>query len=496
MSTRYIAPTTATPALARKEVAAPRLSNARDVIDPRIDPCAQFSLLRLQKSGPTGMAAGQGLLAAVKNGELAGIFGENLRVSSVIAARLGTVWWRLIPPGEDAALVVDPAAPTAVAPTIVFRSTQTRATRTGDPQACLERGRIDAALQKAWASYTLLRTGRLTRCPVGPGGLAAEVFAPTLVANIVPSFCAAPRPAPKTFARASTVAGYIDLVREAERRLIAAGHTDVADRTQILSGIYYATDWSRDFDVEKSTTRNAAFQFYTGRSGPGPDPRPILGTSLFSALKASGDVVAPSIGTVDMGHVIIGFNARTSLLARSVTVPTQGATGLEIVTWVGDLGGGAGRLARDRATAPSTPPQKYFTGRTGRDYGADSNLEGDVAGFVGASAGSATVPPPAFTVAGGATIADALSDYFLSPLVLATRTQQFLLMQGGVVSGRRLTNATAVENAMTVKIATFGLWYIGTRYGATAAFSALRTMPAAARAMAQLFVAWLVARLP
>jgi hypothetical protein len=305
-----------------------------------------------------------------------------------------------------------------------------------------------------------------------------------------------PRPAPRapTFSRATKIRPYIDLVREAEKRLIAAKFKDVDDRIQILSGIYYGTDWSRDFATERSQARNLGFQVYTARSGPGPDPRPTLGASLFNALRDSQDVLVDArIGEVDMGHVIIGLNARASVLARTLTIPTQGGTGLENATWVGDLGGATGRLARDRVRAPKTPASKYFTGRRGRDYGADSNLEGDV-GAYNAAAGSSPSTLQPLTVASGALIADALGDYFLSPTALAPRARQFLEMLGGTFSGARLTNRSSVESGMADRFKDFGLWYVGFRYGLSAATSAASGLPSAAAQVAQLFVDWLLAR--
>jgi hypothetical protein len=172
-----------------REVSATGVPSPRDVVDARIDPCAQASLLRLGKADPAGRAAALGLLAGVKSGQLAGIYGENLMASTRLAARLRTVWWKLIPVGEDAVVVVDPSAPTLVSPTIVFRSTQTRTTKARSPQACLDRVRLDAALRKAWTSVQLLEAGKLVRCDLLPASVSTEheTFGPTVVANITPT---------------------------------------------------------------------------------------------------------------------------------------------------------------------------------------------------------------------------------------------------------------------------------------------------------------------
>src|SRR5262249_725906 len=156
------------------------------------------------------------------------------------------------------------------------------------------------------------------------------------------------------------------------------GHTEVEERLHILSSIYYGTERSLDYKVEKSQTRNIAFQGYLARGyTESDDPRSCLGCGLFLSLQRNQDV-----GGIDMGRMIIGMNARMRFLSREVDYPGHGATGLEITTWVGDLGGAAARLALDRVTNPRASAARYFRG-TG--YGAPSNLEGDVAAYVIAS---------------------------------------------------------------------------------------------------------------
>src|SRR5215213_4673154 len=110
-----------------------------DVIDTRIDVSAQKALIRLKGNPATSADAAQ-MLAAVKGGQLQGIFGDDLRAAAQLAARLGTVRWELVPPGRVAALVREPNpyAP----PTIIFR-TQYR----GD------RYRLDPALVAAWRGF-------------------------------------------------------------------------------------------------------------------------------------------------------------------------------------------------------------------------------------------------------------------------------------------------------------------------------------------------------
>ena len=297
-----------------------------------------------------------------------------------------------------------------------------------------------------------------------------------------------------SFAPAGTAAAYITLIREAEARLTAGGMSSVDQHIQVLSGIYYGTDWSLDFDTEKSGARNLAFQVYTSRAVAGTDPRPLLGASLFSALKKSQDVAHPKLGKVDVGHLIIGLNARASWPSRNVPVPTQGATGLEITTWVGDLGGASGQLARRRATAPATPASTYFTGTRGTDYGADSNLEGDVAAYVVGAAPGAT-GPGAMAVPPGGGVADALATYFIAAGATSDRALKFLQMVGGTFTGATLTNRAVVEASMAAKFRDFGRWYMGSRYGPDVLPQIIPTLPAAAGDVAVEFVNWLLRRI-
>ena len=163
---------------------------SRDVIDTRIDPCAQFSLLRMRDGGGGARADAVGLLRAVQSGALAGIYGSNLLASVKLAQKVGTVWWELVPKGEDGVLVVDPTDPLAP-PTVVFRAIQTA----GPQQKCLDRTRLDPALRKVWQSFQIFRSGKLVRCDTLPKPVSAEAefSAPLVIAGIIPPFCAQPR---------------------------------------------------------------------------------------------------------------------------------------------------------------------------------------------------------------------------------------------------------------------------------------------------------------
>jgi len=84
-----------------------------------IDVYAQRAIVRLSKN-PAAVGDAHALLEAVKSRELRGIFIENQKVPALRAQKLGTWYGKLIPPGEDAAVVPAPAG-SAEPPLIAFR---------------------------------------------------------------------------------------------------------------------------------------------------------------------------------------------------------------------------------------------------------------------------------------------------------------------------------------------------------------------------------------
>ena len=152
-------------------------------------------------------------------------------------------------------------------------------------------------------------------------------------------------------AAATSFSGVVALIRKAEALLVKkAGQTNPADRACTLRGIYYGTDWSLDYKVESKRSeagariRNLGFLAYTGANVP-TDPRPALGQALVDDIQASQSIHDGGSG-IDVGHVMIGVETRNSAIMRKAPMPGQGGTGIEIVTWLGDLGGGAANLAR------------------------------------------------------------------------------------------------------------------------------------------------------
>lgn len=155
----------------------PRPLTYSEVRSTRIDVDAQRSLLRMSNQGDTSARAdARGLSDAVRDGRLQGIYAENQEVPAKLAVRLGTSWWKLIPGGENAALILEPGSPVAAPPTIAFREKLR-----SQPLV------LDAALRKAWQTFRLLRDNKLVACPVKTGALIAEIPGSSApVSNLVP----------------------------------------------------------------------------------------------------------------------------------------------------------------------------------------------------------------------------------------------------------------------------------------------------------------------
>ena len=79
-------------------------------MDPNIDYHAQEALHRMFKGDPGAREDASGMFAAIKAGQLAGIYIVNQGVPAMRARKMNTWWWLVIPKGEDAILLLDPAA--------------------------------------------------------------------------------------------------------------------------------------------------------------------------------------------------------------------------------------------------------------------------------------------------------------------------------------------------------------------------------------------------
>lgn len=240
---------------------------------------------------------------------------------------------------------------------------------------------------------------------------------------------------------------YVNLIKQAEASLIKAGHSSIEKRVHMLTSIYYGSTWSLDFKVEASAVRNKLFEQFINKSfDTSDDPRPALGTKLFAQLQGSQDA-----GGVDMGHLLIGLDARMRTGSREGTIFGFGASGLELVTWAGDLGGGSARLAFDEADGAKGNVERYFRGT---DYGADSNLEGDIAAYVVGSLGKKSLDVPTFA---GGTVAGALDEYFLSAKNKEWSNRKLRFQE--IISG----TASASSATFAPKIEAFSRAYYATR---------------------------------
>jgi hypothetical protein len=300
-------------------------------------------------------------------------------------------------------------------------------------------------------------------------------------------------------AAATSFSGVVALIRKAEDLLVKkAGQTDPADRACTLRGIYYGTDWSLDYKVESKRSeagariRNMGFLAYTGGNVPA-DPRPALGQALVDDLQASQSIHDGGRG-IDVGHVMIGIETRNSIVMRNTPMPGQGGTGIEIVTWLGDLGGGAANLARRRATAPATPVGIIFNNASS-DYGVMDNLEGDAGGYLVACASS----PGGAPSWGGGGIADALANYLPAGPTheWSTRAARFATALGATTGASGITNGKDFVDKLTDQLYDFAVWYAATRWIPSgellgpAAQKACTHMKGAAREVATVFAALL-----
>lgn len=310
--------------------------------------------------------------------------------------------------------------------------------------------------------------------------------------------------ATKDYKPATSFSELIEIVKAAEQKLKAAGQ-DVKTRIKTLRGIFYGTTWSFDFvKAEGSAMRNLGFTYFLYGSGamttannalqqvlgsqdkvePAAayvpmNPQVILGPKLFDAIRNSYEVTNADGRKVDVGHLVIGLEARLSKdksqetqqvvdprdLTNIFSTPKQmGGTGLELTTWVGDLGGGTALLAQTRVTSPNANAKIAFQDL--HSYGAQVNLEGDVAAFlVGLPDLSST--PYGLTIDETAGIAGAMEAY-LSPAKSGdkwnARAKRFLSLYGGQFDeSNNLTNRASILIGCADKLKNFAVFYKETR---------------------------------
>jgi glycerophosphoryl diester phosphodiesterase len=150
--------------------------------------------VRLSKN-PATSADAIGMLEAVKTGRLAGIYCVNWEKPAKRALRFGKSWWTVVPPSEDAVLMLDPENPLGGEPLIGFRRELDPRPKEGCDRLPNEKplppspARLDTALLKAWASYRLWQVGQLATCNMRSSSQPVH--------NVVPiGFCQAQIPIP------------------------------------------------------------------------------------------------------------------------------------------------------------------------------------------------------------------------------------------------------------------------------------------------------------
>jgi len=273
----------------------------------------------------------------------------------------------------------------------------------------------------------------------------------------------------QSHARVRSFQQLVELVRQIETQLIACGMSDVGERLNLMRGVFYGTPWSRDFGTsQQSHPRNQMFNLYAGTSQPG-NPIECVDCGLFLSLGESQDVVDGS-RRVDVGHMLIGMDARRSYLARNMTQPIGQVTGLEATTWAGDLGGGAARLAMARRTRGGAVATEFFRGS---DYGGSINLEGDVAAYAAGTSSVTTGNAPSLTIPAGSGVADTLELYLIgapaaqgTPAIIRgwdSRCTTFMTSVGGTFDDSgALTNRAEVIAYLAEQIHDFACWYMVT----------------------------------
>lgn len=109
----------------------------KSIIHQRIDVRAQFALQRLFRGSPEDERDAVALYQDVDEGRIKGVYGDDLRIAAILAAKRGTVRWNLHrlgdPPGADAVWIEDDAPDATLdTPVIVFRESAAHAPRLDD----------------------------------------------------------------------------------------------------------------------------------------------------------------------------------------------------------------------------------------------------------------------------------------------------------------------------------------------------------------------------
>ncbi len=319
----------------------------------------------------------------------------------------------------------------------------------------------------------------------------------------------APPPMLSSYAKATDIPSYIQLVREVERQFADKNSLEIL---ALLRQAYYGKPWSIDKTPQWSDVIPV---------GPNPgDPTSRIGSgpgSLFQALQDSQEV-----GGTDMGHIFAGLQAffhqttdvalSMEIFGQHVIVRTVNMPNTEFATWGGDVGAAAARpVINDELGRPAKSDAACF-----HDEAPDQDLEGNldayamVAGGGGAKGLEAMLQSPG-TTAPGTPVSQVLYEYFLGSGRLAgartTKHRDFVTGIGGVVAGNKIANRGALIAALTPRLLDFADMFFWGKYKAangsaqTAAYMAVAsdviTVKLTAKTLVALglFMDWLEARL-
>lgn len=279
----------------------------------------------------------------------------------------------------------------------------------------------------------------------------------------------------KQYKKANSFKDLILLIKDAELRLISNNIQNIGDQINCLRGIYYGAKHSLDYIQEKSDARNAGFRIYTTYDVKYNAQEKLkcgikCTSNLFQALFNSAEVIDSSIKMLDVGHLLIGMDARRSWLARNFNWPL-GGTGLENVTLIGDLGGGAGMLAFRRVDDPQKRAKKLVFD-SNHDYACSINIEGDIASYYCAinleDVYSLSNPENHIQLVDGSEksyknfkgISSAIESY-VSPTHWPYRSKRMLKMLGFEFDDKnQLTNRTKILDNLIDSVEGFAQFYI------------------------------------
>lgn len=261
---------------------------------------------------------------------------------------------------------------------------------------------------------------------------------------------------------------FIELVREVEQILVKNKIEGTTEHIHILRGLYYGTTWSVDFEDRKSTGRNFFFNTYSYSSEP-PDPRSMLGHTLFNEMRQCAEVHESPTDRFDFGHCIIGLDCRNSFLSRNYAIPGHGGgTGFEVCTWLGDLGGGASMLAMKRASGESTRRAIKMFPKDGHSYGSWVNIEGDAAAYLVANVAGGAEGAKSLDLNPDKRLSTVLEEYLFNTEennFKAERAKHMLLALGCVFDEKgAITNEKDVQMIVANKIFEFADLYMAQWY--------------------------------